>query len=84
MIASASLSAMRSGRASVCPHVPCVPPIEIPLAGGVQLLSANAVLLPCQGVMASPGLVPGLFLRGVHEGMVGGERSGVIVKKGRL
>lgn len=53
-----------------------------PLAGGVMLLSAHAVLLPCQGVMASPGLVPGLFLRGVHGCMVGWERFGVSVFRG--
>jgi len=53
-----------------------------PLADGVQLLSANAVLLSCQGVMASPGLVPGLFLRGVHGCKVGGDGSVISVFKG--
>lgn len=53
----------------------------IPLAGGVQLLSANA-LLPCQGVMASPGFGLGLFLRGVHKRMVGGVGFCVSVFRG--
>lgn len=55
-----------------------------PLAGGVLLLSAHAVLLICQGAMASPGCVPGLFLRGVHERMVGGNGLGVSVFRGAV
>lgn len=52
-----------------------------PLAGGVPLLSANAVLPPRQGVMASPGFGRGIFLRGVHGRKVGGDWPVVSVFK---